>query len=218
MTGGGSPSVLSSATPTGSEETFVRGCASSDAARRFEEVFRERAEVIEDLTVEAVEALLEPRSPRWESRRVRATSEVGCSALRVRSLAQLAATSGRARARRRLRWPPATRRVGGGHTAIHSRGNRVMSNTQNVAALVATYTSPVRFSSAHSAALALQLRAAAPKTMTPDQQKALELVLQRANEVGEIRKARERTSHRPFVPGVPSSRRRGRRCTPRSPR
>jgi hypothetical protein len=69
-----------------------------------------------------------------------------------------------------------------------------MSNTQNVAALVATYTSPVRFSSAHSAALALQLRAAAPKTMTPDQQKALELVLQRANEVGEIRKARERTS------------------------
>jgi hypothetical protein len=69
-----------------------------------------------------------------------------------------------------------------------------MSNTQNVAALVATYTSPARFSSAHSAALALQLRAAAPKKMTPDQQKALELVLQRANEVGEIRKARERTS------------------------
>ncbi|MCB9601676.1 MAG: hypothetical protein H6720_15235 [Sandaracinus sp.] len=66
--------------------------------------------------------------------------------------------------------------------------------SQNVAALVAAYTSPARFSSAHSAALALQLRAAAPKSMTADQRKALETVLQRAAEVGEIRKARERTA------------------------
>jgi hypothetical protein len=69
MTGCGSPSARSSETPTGSEETFVRGRACSDAARGFEEVFRERAEVVGDLTVGAVEALLDPRSPRGMSRR-----------------------------------------------------------------------------------------------------------------------------------------------------
>lgn len=65
---------------------------------------------------------------------------------------------------------------------------------QSVAAMIASYTNPARFSSRHCMLLARQLQSAAPKPLTADQADALALVLQRATEVDEVRMERQRVA------------------------
>jgi hypothetical protein len=65
---------------------------------------------------------------------------------------------------------------------------------QSVAAMIASYTNPARFSSRHCMLVARQLQSAAPKPLTPDQTEALALVLKRATEVDEVRMERQRVA------------------------
>ncbi|MCB9601047.1 MAG: hypothetical protein H6720_11945 [Sandaracinus sp.] len=70
----------------------------------------------------------------------------------------------------------------------------MLSQTQNVAAMVASYTNTARFSSRHCILLAHQLVRVAPTKLDKPQQAALDLVMVRAQEVEEVRKARQRVS------------------------
>jgi hypothetical protein len=70
----------------------------------------------------------------------------------------------------------------------------MFAQTQNAAMLIASYTSNARFNSRHATPLAIQLQGAAPVGMTEAQRTALGLVVRRADEVDEVRKARLRMS------------------------